>query len=93
MNLNKDLIQVRNEYSPQISKFLYNWQLKNKEALTEGLSESDDGGGRIFLKTFCASLFNEYLSNEPNFCRIHLAGQYLSSMYILTREKKYLRKF
>ncbi len=27
------LIQVRNEYSPQLSKLLYNWQLKNKEAL------------------------------------------------------------
>jgi len=29
------------------------------------------GGGRIFLKTF-----NDELSNEPNFGRIHLAGQY-----------------
>jgi hypothetical protein len=29
----KDLIQVRNEYSPQLSKLLYNWQFKNKEAL------------------------------------------------------------
>ncbi len=27
------LIQVRNEYSPQPSKLLYNCQLKNKEAL------------------------------------------------------------
>jgi hypothetical protein len=35
------------------------------------------GGGQIFLKTFRASLFNEDLSNEPNFGRIHLAGQYL----------------
>ncbi len=35
------------------------------------------GGGRIFLKTFRASLFTEGLSNEPNFCRIHLAGQHL----------------
>ncbi len=35
------------------------------------------GGVQIFLKTFCASLFNEILSNEPNFRRIHLAGQYL----------------
>ncbi len=35
------------------------------------------GGGRIFLKTFRASLFNDDLSNEPNFGRIHLAGQYL----------------
>ncbi len=29
----KDLIQVCNEYSPQLSKLLYNWQVKNKEAL------------------------------------------------------------
>jgi hypothetical protein len=37
------------------------------------------GGGRIFLKTFLASLFNEDLSKKPkpNFGRIHLAGQYL----------------
>ncbi len=35
------------------------------------------GGGRIFLKTYRASLFNEDLSNEPNFGWIHLAGQYL----------------
>jgi hypothetical protein len=24
--------QVRNEYSPQLSKLFYNWKLKNKEA-------------------------------------------------------------
>ncbi len=35
------------------------------------------GGGRIFLKAFRASHFNEDLSNEPNFGQIHLAGQYL----------------
>ncbi len=29
----KDLINVHNEYSLQLSKLLYNWQLKNKEAL------------------------------------------------------------
>jgi hypothetical protein len=29
------------------------------------------GGGRIFLKTFSASLFNEDLWNEPNFGQIH----------------------
>ncbi len=33
------------------------------------------GGGQIFLKTFYAPLFNEDLSNGPNFGRIHLAGQ------------------
>jgi hypothetical protein len=36
----KDLILVLNEYSPQLSKLLYNWQVKNKEVLyyLEGLS-------------------------------------------------------
>jgi hypothetical protein len=34
------------------------------------------GEGWIFLNTFRASLFNDDLSNEPNFGRIHLAGQY-----------------
>jgi hypothetical protein len=33
--------------------------------------------GRIFLKTFRASLFNEDLSYEPNFGQIDLARQYL----------------
>jgi hypothetical protein len=61
----KDLIPVRNEYFPQLSKLFYNWQVKNKEALLyfEGLSED---GGQV-------SLFKEDLSNEPNFGRNHLA--------------------
>jgi hypothetical protein len=32
-NERKTSIPVSNEYSPQLSKLLYNWQLKNKEAL------------------------------------------------------------
>ncbi len=35
------------------------------------------GDGRIFSKNLRASLFNDDLSNEPNFGRIHLSGQYL----------------
>ncbi len=35
------------------------------------------GGGRIFLKNRRAFLFNDALSNEQYFGRIHLAGQYL----------------
>ncbi len=35
------------------------------------------GDGRIFLKNLRASLFNDNLSNEPNFGQIHLAGVYL----------------
>ncbi len=44
------LYSVRNEYSPQLSKLLYNFQLKNKEALQyfEGLSE--DVGRADFSK-------------------------------------------
>jgi hypothetical protein len=34
------------------------------------------GDGRIFSKNLRAPLFNDDLSNEPNFGRIHLAGQY-----------------
>ncbi len=46
------------------------------------------GGGRIFLKTFRASLFIDDLSNEPNFGRNHLAGQYVPLM----GEKRALRE-
>ncbi len=35
------------------------------------------GDGRIFLKTRRDASFNEDLSNETNFDRIHLAGQHL----------------
>ncbi len=35
------------------------------------------GGAGGFSKNLHASLFSDDLSNEPNFGRIHLAGQYL----------------
>jgi hypothetical protein len=35
------------------------------------------GDRRIILKNLRTSSFNKDLSNEPNFGRIHLAGQYL----------------
>ncbi len=35
------------------------------------------GDGRISLKTDRDASFNKDLSIEPNFDRIHLAGQYL----------------
>ncbi len=73
----KHLIQVRNEYSPQLSKLLYNCKLKNKKRSNTLKGSQRMGVGRIFLKTFCASHCNEDLSNEPNFDRIHLSGQYL----------------
>jgi hypothetical protein len=34
------------------------------------------GGGRIFPRNLRASHFNDDLSEEPNFGRINLAGQY-----------------
>ena len=71
------LIQVLNEYSPQPSKLLYNCQLKTRRRSKTLKGSQRMGGGRIFLKSFRASLFNEDLSNEPNFSRIHFTGQYL----------------
>jgi hypothetical protein len=35
------------------------------------------GDGQIFLYSLRDTSFNKDLSNEPNFGRIHLAGQYL----------------
>jgi hypothetical protein len=35
------------------------------------------GDGLIFLKTRRDVSFNKFLSNEPTFGLIHLAGQYL----------------
>ncbi len=40
-------------------------------------SPSAGWGQAPFSKNLCTSLFNKYLSNEPNFGRIHLVGQYL----------------
>ena len=71
------LIQVRNEYSPQPSKLLYNCQFKNKEALSNSKKLSEDGGRADFLKNLLDTTFNKDLSNEPNFGRIQIAGQYL----------------
>jgi hypothetical protein len=36
-----------------------------------------DGGRADFSKNLRASLLNKYLTNEPSFSWIHLAGQYL----------------
>jgi hypothetical protein len=51
------------------------------------------GGGRISLKVRRASLFNDDLSNEPNFGRIHLAGQYLFKYQILFASMKLLTNY
>jgi hypothetical protein len=54
---------------------IVNWKTRKRTNNLKGSQKMGDG--RIFLKTFPASLFNEDLLNEPNFGRIHLAGQYL----------------
>jgi hypothetical protein len=43
------LIQVRGEYSPQLSKLLYNCQFKNKEDLLKFKGLSEDGGMEGFF--------------------------------------------
>jgi hypothetical protein len=48
--MKKNLIQVRNEYSPQLSKLLHNCQLKNKEALQYFKELSEDVGWADFYK-------------------------------------------
>ncbi len=40
-------------------------------------SQSQDRGRADFSRKILGSLFNKYLTNEPNFGRIHLARQYL----------------
>ncbi len=45
---------------------------------TSKLLHNCQGGRQIFLKNCRAYLFNDDLSKEPNFGRIHLAGQYLN---------------
>jgi hypothetical protein len=71
----KNLIQMRSEYSPQLSKL--NWQLKNRRRSRTLKGSHSMENGRIFLKSPGDASFNTDLSNEPNFDRIHLAGQNL----------------
>jgi hypothetical protein len=73
----KHLIQMRNEYSPQLSKLLYICKLKIWKRTNTLNGSRRMGGGRIFLKSLREASFNKDLSNEPTFSRIHLAGQYL----------------
>ncbi len=58
----------------QIANSCTRWRCNFK-----GLSQH--GGRADFSKNLRASLFNNDLSNEPNICRNHLAGQYL--MFII----------
>jgi hypothetical protein len=55
-----------------------NWKTRKRSNTFKGSQRRRGGGGGwIFLKTYRTSPFNEDLSNEPNFGRIHLCGQYL----------------
>ena len=55
----------------------HNWQLKNRRRFRTLKGSHSMGNGRIFIKSLGDVSFNKDLSNEPNFDRIHLAGQYL----------------
>ncbi len=69
--------QVRNEYLRSYLNWWHNWQLKNRRRSHSLKGSHSLGGGRIFLKTRRDASFNKDLSNEPNFDRIHLVGQFL----------------
>jgi hypothetical protein len=53
---------------------IQNRSQKNSQSCVPLKGSRRMGGGRVFLKTFRASLFNEDLLNEPNIGWIHLAG-------------------
>ncbi len=69
--------QVRNEYLRSYLNWWHNWQVKNRRRSHPLKGSHSIGDGRIFLKTRRDASFNKDLSNEPNFGRIHLVGQYL----------------
>ncbi len=73
----KKVEQVRSEYLRSYLNWLLNWQLKSRRRSQALKGSHSMGDGRIFLKTGRDASFNKDLSNEPNFDRIHLAGQYL----------------
>ncbi len=55
----------------------HNWQLKSNRRSHTLKGSHSIGDGRILLKPRRDDSFKRVLSNEPNFGRIHLAGQYL----------------
>jgi len=71
----KKVNQVRSEYLRSYLNLLHNWQLKStrRSHTLKGSHEIRDG--RILLKHPRDDSFKKGLSNEPNFGRIHLAGQ------------------
>jgi hypothetical protein len=73
----KKVDQVPSEYLRSYLNWLHNWQLKSRRHSHALKGSHSMGDGRICLKTGRDASFNKDLSNEPNFDRIHLAGQYL----------------
>ena len=82
------IFQVRNQNKIYYSKgainfhrsylnWLHNWQLKSTRRSHTLKGSHSMGDGRILLKHPRDDFFKKVLSNEPNFGRIHLAGQYL----------------
>jgi hypothetical protein len=56
---------------------LHNWQMKSTRRSHTLKGSHSMGDGRILLKPRRDDSFTKLLSSEPNFGRIHLAGQYL----------------
>jgi hypothetical protein len=52
----------------------------------KGLSQ--DGGRADFSKALLAFLFNNDLSNEPSFTKIHLLGQYILAICLDTLQSE-----
>ena len=74
--------QVRSEYLRSYLNWLHNWQLKSTRRSHTLKGSQSMGDGRILLKPRRDDSFKKVLWNEPNFCRIHLAGQCLSKSTI-----------
>ncbi len=73
----KKVNQVRSEYLRSYLNWLHNWQLKSRRRSHALKGSHSMGDGRILLKPRRNDSFKKVLSNEPNFGRIHLTGQYL----------------
>ena len=69
--------QVRSEYLRSYLNWLHNWQLKSTRRSHTLKGSQSMGDRRILLKPRRDDSLKKVLSNEPNFGRIHLAGQYL----------------
>ncbi len=75
--MKEKLIQMRSEYLRSYLNCWYNWQLKYRRRSRTLKGSHSMRNGRIFLKSLGGDSVKKYLSIEPNFNRIHLAGQYL----------------